>query len=232
MPKGIYPRNPNSKSCGPRKFPREDDQKISQLYSKGMTQLELAEMFGVGKRTILRSLRRTNTSTDGRKGSPGSKNPAWKGGRIVDKNGYVLVHRPHHPKANYGGYIREHRLVMEEILGRPMTRREVIHHKDGNHANNSPDNLVLFSDNGSHLGVELLGKIPKWTEEGLKKLAARKAPVMKGIPRPPTGTGVRQSRKKMIRQFLRETSELQDIGPVAMLPQLPTFRRREKKQTR
>lgn len=37
----------------------------------------------------------------------------------------------------------EHRKVAEEMLGRPLVRGEVIHHKDGNKLNNCPDNLVI-----------------------------------------------------------------------------------------
>lgn len=38
----------------------------------------------------------------------------------------------------------EHRAVMEEIIGRPLLPDEVVHHKDGNKNNNSPENLELM----------------------------------------------------------------------------------------
>ncbi len=38
----------------------------------------------------------------------------------------------------------EHRIVMEQILGRPLGTYEVVHHKDGNKKNNSPENLELM----------------------------------------------------------------------------------------
>ena len=44
---------------------------------------------------------------------------------------------------------REHRHVMEGMLGRKLDAREVVHHKDGNPSNNSPSNLELMSD-GAH----------------------------------------------------------------------------------
>lgn len=37
----------------------------------------------------------------------------------------------------------EHRLIMEKILGRKLNFNEVVHHKDENKRNNSPDNLEL-----------------------------------------------------------------------------------------
>lgn len=39
----------------------------------------------------------------------------------------------------------EHRVVMEGIIGRKLTRRDVVHHKDGNIHNNDPSNLELMT---------------------------------------------------------------------------------------
>ena len=72
----------------------------------------------------------------------------------------------------------EHRLVMEEKLGRLLLPSEVVHHKDGNKTNNHPDNLELFSSNGKHISTEHSG----WTmsEEQRKKLSD----AHKGKPKP------------------------------------------------
>lgn len=42
-------------------------------------------------------------------------------------------------------WLYEHRVVMEKILGRKLGKYETVHHKDGNKANNSPDNLELWA---------------------------------------------------------------------------------------
>src|SRR3990167_9860117 len=101
----------------------------------------------------------------------GSGHPDWKGGRIIDRNGYVLLYCPDHPHKRKmgkraGRYVLEHRLVMEKHLGRLLDRKEVVHHKNGVNDDNRIDNLELFSGNGLHLKHELTGKCPKWSEAG------------------------------------------------------------------
>jgi len=86
---------------------------------------------------------------------PGVLNHAWRGGRRADHDGYVLVLAPPdhpHPKSN--GYICEHRLVMEQKLGRYLEPEEVVHHIDSNKDNNDPSNLELFANNGEHMAHE------------------------------------------------------------------------------
>ncbi len=100
------------------------------------------------------------------------KNGRWKGGRILEEGKYVLIKRPDHPFADRHGYVREHRLVMEEKLGRYLAPTEVVHHKDGNPGNNSIENLELFHKNGDHLKHELAGRTPKWTPSGLLRIMA------------------------------------------------------------
>ena len=72
----------------------------------------------------------------------GERNPAWKGGRFLEpSNGYIYVRRD-------GKYIGEHRLVMEQHLGRPLKSSEHIHHRNGDKTDNCVENLelVLVSD--------------------------------------------------------------------------------------
>lgn len=87
----------------------------------------------------------------------GALNPQWKGGRMLDKDGYVLIHMPRHHEANRHGYVREHRLVMEQKLCRRLTRKEVVHHLNSVRSDNRRENLELFASNGEHLRHELRG---------------------------------------------------------------------------
>jgi hypothetical protein len=75
----------------------------------------------------------------------------WKGGEVKNSNGYILVYTPSHPYATKQGYVYKHRLVMEEHLGIILTHTMVVHHINGNRADNRIGNLMLFPDQSSHM---------------------------------------------------------------------------------
>lgn len=57
---------------------------------------------------------------------------------------------PEHPQAQKQGYVLEHILIAENVLGKPLPPKAVIHHVDGDRQNNSPNNLVICEDNNYH----------------------------------------------------------------------------------
>lgn len=94
----------------------------------------------------------------------GDRHPNWKGGRKQSSDRYVVIWVDHkHPMFRMAGwrgnraYIREHRLVMAMHLGRPLTDKEVVHHKlkceggSGNQRDNRIENLTLFASNAQHM---------------------------------------------------------------------------------
>lgn len=85
-----------------------------------------------------------------RKGQAGEKNFNWKGGRKKSNGGYVLVFSPQHPCAEVGGYMLEHRLLMEVHLGRYLGPSEVVHHQNGVVDDNRIENLRLFPSTNQH----------------------------------------------------------------------------------
>jgi len=74
----------------------------------------------------------------------GVNNPAWKGGKTFTSQGYVWVKNRTHPNANNGGYVSEHRLVMEKHLNRYLTKDECVHHRNGIKNDNRIENLELM----------------------------------------------------------------------------------------
>lgn len=80
----------------------------------------------------------------------GEKHPDWKGGRRVTKDGYICIYSPEHPNKDKNDLVLEHRLIMEKHLGRYLTKKELVHHKDGNKKNNKIENLELMDSRGQH----------------------------------------------------------------------------------
>ncbi len=85
----------------------------------------------------------------------GADNPAWKGGRYIEPDkGYVMVRMPDHPRARANGYVLEHILVAEAMLGRPLAEGEEVHHINKNRADNRPENLKVYASHLEHWMVE------------------------------------------------------------------------------
>src|SRR5258706_584989 len=95
-----------------------DEAELRQLVgSKAHSLVEIARLLRVSLPTIERTMRALGLRSLRGRGSPGPRNYFWQGGRHVDRVGYVLVYMPKHPKAASNGCVREHRLVMEKLLG-------------------------------------------------------------------------------------------------------------------
>lgn len=93
----------------------------------------------------------------------GERHPSWKGGRYVDHHGYVMVSvRSGRAESGSGwnNYRKEHVLVMEEDLKRPLKKGEVVHHIDGDKLNNLLKNLWLTNQSGhrtAHISLQGIG---------------------------------------------------------------------------
>ena len=81
----------------------------------------------------------------------GELNPMWKGGRCGSGLGYVKVlvspNDPFYCMRDNMGYVIEHRLVMAQHLGRPLTRCDIVHHLNAIRDDNRIANLAVVSRN-------------------------------------------------------------------------------------
>jgi uncharacterized protein (DUF1330 family) len=123
MPTGVYERTEENK--------RTCFKKGQAPWNKGMTGIYSDEY--------------REKISEGAKGN----RSAWKGGRYISWNGYVLVYRPEHPYSSQHGYVREHRLVVEKIIGRYLLQKEEVHHL-GEKSDNRPHMLMAFRTGTAH----------------------------------------------------------------------------------
>ena len=65
--------------------------------------------------------------------------------RKKHSGGYILVYVPEHPMADRTGYVLEHRVVVESLLGRYLSSNEIVHHVNGDKSDNRIDNLEVVS---------------------------------------------------------------------------------------
>lgn len=81
------------------------------------------------------------------KAQTGPGNPKWRGGRFEDGHGRVMVYAPGDPHATMmgGTYAYEYRLVAAAKIGRPLSKNEIVHHVNGDHTDNRPENLEVMT---------------------------------------------------------------------------------------
>lgn len=146
-----------------------DPEVIRRLYwEEELSAKGIAERLGVSVSSIRRIMhkyeipRRSFTEAEalakrlGRhKFLKGSQHSSWKGGRKKDPEGYIFVliypDNPYYSMADSNGYVREHRLVMAQHLGRPLKPWEIVHHRPpGIKDDNRIENLELFVSTAKH----------------------------------------------------------------------------------
>jgi len=110
-------------------------------YLSGVSAAELARQAGMNPGQMYRGLRSIGVSMRGRSAAgigrtmpSGEKSASFKGGVVIDKNGYRRVR-------GSGKFRLEHRMIVEEAIGRKLVEGEVVHHINGDRQDNRKENL-------------------------------------------------------------------------------------------
>ena len=126
-------------------FNNEEKEEVLKLYNGGLTQTQIAVKFGCSQVQISRVLNSFGIKYLGK--ARREHHGSWKGGRIRNADGYIHVLAEDYPELSSmkssNGYIPEHRLVMALHIGRPLSKKETVHHINGIPDDNRIENLQL-----------------------------------------------------------------------------------------
>jgi len=122
--------------------------KIVAMGKRGVSQAQIGKKFGFSQSFISKILREHGIYNSKGRSVSGENHPSWKGGIHKAPGGYVwqMVSRDD-PMASMrasNGYVLQHRLVMARHLGRPLSKNENVHHKNGIRDDNRIENLELW----------------------------------------------------------------------------------------
>lgn len=149
------------RTFGKQKINVDREAVVVMYLDEKMSVGDIGKIVGLTPGAICSILRRRNvkmrtpnetTALKFPEGRRGENTSNWRGGRrrVGTKGAYIYKYSPEHPNSKDGGYVMEHRLVMEEKLGRLLTKDEIVHHINGDKKDNNIENLELVSDRGTH----------------------------------------------------------------------------------
>lgn len=146
---------------------------LQRLYwEEGLSSIKIGKLLKVPCQAVRQAMYRLNIKFRScSEAVSGERHYAWQGNnlRFTDVNGYVFVRAPGgHPYADKRGYIREHRLIVEQKLGYYLPPRIIVHHLNGIYDDNRLGNLVAFDKKTHDNLIPALQKRIRQLENALK----------------------------------------------------------------
>ena len=129
-----------------KKYDIQTRKQNNVIHPHAYTESEIHRISKIHKGKIVSSETRKRISESKRRHGVGFKKKRH--------DGYISVYYPSHPDSNRDGMVMEHRLVMENHIGRRLLKNEVVHHIDHNRSNNDISNLILMTFE-EHAGLHM-----------------------------------------------------------------------------
>jgi hypothetical protein len=127
-------------------------------YNNGTFSNKICNVGGCNKHATIKNLCKMHYARLLIDGTPGEAEPrkASNGSGSTDHKGYRHIFLNGKNKS-------EHRVLMEQHIGRPLTKYETVHHKNGNRSDNRIENLELWSSHQPR-GQRVIDKI-EWAKQ-------------------------------------------------------------------
>jgi len=132
---------------------------LEELHSQGLSNREISRQIGVTHGTINYNLKKKGLIPHFKVGQRSKDfRSAFFDNETKTSYGYKIIKAKWHPFADKQGYVREHRLKMENHIGRYLTPDEIVHHRNEIKSDNRIENLFLFPNDELHRGFHIFNK--------------------------------------------------------------------------
>lgn len=132
--------------CRKYDIPTRDQKETFTFKGRKLSKEQIARMSKIHKGKIVSEETRKRISESAKRGGVGHKK--------IRSDGYIKIYFPDHPKSTADGYIMEHILVMECLLGRHLYDDECVHHINKVRNDNRKENLKLMTKS-EHMSLHM-----------------------------------------------------------------------------